>query len=89
MSRIQLTDQRLWREQPLGAISRTTYMLLIAIALGFLISISNLVTMVILLIQQRNGEYAKGGTEMNQTLATVCFSVLVIHSSKAKIYVGS
>ncbi|CAO3563416.1 unnamed protein product [Mortierella alpina] len=53
--RIQLTDQRPWREQPLGAVSRTTYMLLIAIALGLLISISNFVTVLILLIQQHIG----------------------------------
>ncbi len=54
-----MTDQRPWREQPMGAVSRTTHMLLIAIALGLLISISNLVTMLILLIQQRNGEFDK------------------------------
>ncbi|KAF9087138.1 Homocysteine S-methyltransferase 1 [Mortierella sp. AD031] len=47
--RIRLSDQRPWREQPLGAIVRTTHLLLIALGLGLLISVSNLVAVVILL----------------------------------------
>ncbi|OAQ34666.1 hypothetical protein K457DRAFT_28061 [Linnemannia elongata AG-77] len=50
--RIRLPDQRPWSDQPLGAIVRTTHLVLITLVLGLLISISNLVAVLVLLIKQ-------------------------------------
>ncbi|KAF9142554.1 Homocysteine S-methyltransferase 1 [Mortierella sp. GBA39] len=52
--RIRLPDQRPWSEQPLGAIVRTTHLVLITLGLALLISISNLVAVVVLLIKQES-----------------------------------
>lgn len=52
-----MPDQRPWSDQPLGAIVRTTHLVLITLVLGLLISISNLVAVLVLLIKQE-GKFA-------------------------------
>ncbi|KAF9155330.1 Homocysteine S-methyltransferase 1 [Linnemannia schmuckeri] len=66
--RIRLPDQRPWREQPLGAIVRTTHLVLITLGLGLLISVSNLVAVVVLLIKQEAwaGQTSLGFQERNR-----------------------
>lgn len=55
--RIRLTDQRPWREQPLGAMLRTAHLLLISIGLGLLISIAHTIALLIVQIKG-NPSYA-------------------------------
>ncbi|KAF9127017.1 Homocysteine S-methyltransferase 1 [Mortierella sp. 14UC] len=68
--RIRLSDQGPpWREQPLGAIVRTTHVLLIALGLGLLISIANLVAVAVLLIKQ-DGNLSLHSRGLGWTLAS-------------------
>ncbi|KAF9306353.1 Homocysteine S-methyltransferase 1 [Mortierella antarctica] len=49
--RIRLTDERPWREQPLGSIVRTTHLLLISIGLGLLISVAHAIALLVVQIK--------------------------------------
>ncbi|KAG0028513.1 Homocysteine S-methyltransferase 1, partial [Podila clonocystis] len=49
--RIRLTDERPWRELPLGSIVRTTHLLLISIGLGLLISVAHAIALLVVQIK--------------------------------------